>query len=241
MADFKQALEKARTMIHSDAKRDAHIIKERVADRNDPKYFADQPADAFSSMSSAPSKINEEQTDNFNFDADNLDSALNDIASEYKGMRENKKVVVPNSNSLANIRNSKMPKAILESLSENYIDQSGMYDGGLSGIVSETMNEMEPVQPTQVHENRTPIKETVQASGIDYSLIKTIVEDCVRKYAATITKKVISEQKSMQSSENALKAIKIGENFTFITSNGDLYEAELKFKKNLNKQVKKGN
>lgn len=76
---------------------------------------------------------------------------------------------------------------------------------------------------------------------MDYSLIKTIVEDCVRKYASSITKKVLSEQKNIAISDDQLRAIRIGESFTFITSNGDLYEAELKFKKNINKTAKKGN
>ena len=81
----------------------------------------------------------------------------------------------------------------------------------------------------------------MQMNGVDYSLIKTIVEDCIRKYAGSITKKILSEQKNQQSLTDQLKAIRIGESFTFITSNGDLYEAELKFKKNINKQKNKGN
>ena len=50
MADFKEALQKAKKMIHNDAKNDAHIIRERVADRNQAKYYRDQPSDAFSSI-----------------------------------------------------------------------------------------------------------------------------------------------------------------------------------------------
>ena len=54
---FEAAKNKARKLIHEDAKQDAHIIKERMADRNNSKFFRDQPNDSFVSMSSA--QINE--------------------------------------------------------------------------------------------------------------------------------------------------------------------------------------
>lgn len=234
MADFKEALQKARNMIHNDAKRDTKIIKERVADRNNPKYFADQPYDSFSSMSS----LNSNLSNSADYDSDRLDEAFANMTSQIGSQTSAQPVMTQNSMSSDNFKKSKMPKAILESLANDYIDQNKLsesYASGLDDIVipSTTAPITERVEPVQV-------QSVPQVSGIDYSLIKTIVEECIRKYAGSITKKILSEQKS-QSNEDALRAIKIGENFTFITSNGDLYEAELKFKKNINKNTKKGN
>ena len=236
MADFKEALQRARNMIHNDAKQDAHIIKERVADRNQAKFFRDQPNDAFSSISSFDVLKENNQSD-----ADSrFESVLDSMSSQLTNSVSSKMMnQVPSSSVLKNIKNSKMPKAILESLAENYIDQSKLADGyanALENISNDILSE------DTVKEKQTPIRETViqqpQNIGVDYSLIKSIVEECMRKYASSITKKVLAEQKNFASSaEEKLKAIRIGESFSFITSNGDLYEAELKFKKNL----KKGN
>ena len=83
----------------------------------------------------------------------------------------------------------------------------------------------------EVRENNN-VSQTV--SNIDYSLIKTIVEDCMRKYAASITKKILNESKSLQeNSESQVKLMRIGERFTMLDDEGNLYEATLKFKKKI--------
>ena len=64
-------------------------------------------------------------------------------------------------------------------------------------------------------------------------MIKMIVEDCMKKYTSALKKSMINESKN---SDDSLKAMKIGDKFSFITKNGDLYEAELKFVKNINKK-----
>ena len=50
--DFNAIKDKARKMIADDAKKDAHIIKERQRDRNNPAFFKDQPTDAYSQVTS---------------------------------------------------------------------------------------------------------------------------------------------------------------------------------------------
>ena len=84
-------------------------------------------------------------------------------------------------------------------------------------------------QPT----NTQPIVQ----SNIDYSMIKMIVEDCMRKYTSALKKSILSESK-INENVGTLQAMKIGDKFSFITSNGDLYEAKLTFIKNMN--TKKG-
>lgn len=141
MADFKEALQKAKKMIHNDAKNDAHIIRERVADRNQAKYFRDQPSDAFSSISSVNSlRENSEEDSDYR-----LDAALSDMTTRLNETVRAKQQVQPQApqrSVLANVKNSKMPKAILESLTENYMDQSKLaegYSSGLDSIITEDM------------------------------------------------------------------------------------------------------
>ena len=50
--DFNAVKDRARKLIHDDAKMDSHIIKERQRDRNNPKYFEGQPNDAYSNVTS---------------------------------------------------------------------------------------------------------------------------------------------------------------------------------------------
>ena len=144
---------------------------------------------------------------------------------------------------------SKLPSAILESFKEKQIDTSVM---GLStqGSVLDRINfntqgglfESPKPQPTvQTQAPVTEVKlvtEQVQptvSANVDYSMIKMIVEECVRKYTSALKKSIINESKNADTS-GTLKAMKVGDKFSFITENGDLYEAKLTFVKNLNKK-----
>ena len=57
----------------------------------------------------------------------------------------------------------------------------------------------------------------------------------MRKYSSALKKTIINESKTT-SNEGTLKAMKVGDKFSFITDNGDLYEAKLTFIKNINKK-----
>lgn len=229
MADISGALERARRMIKNDAKADAHIIKERVADRNNSVYFADQPNDMYSNLSLASSTSSNGNMMNESYDDDFSNDKFNS-ALESLGSRDRTQTTV--SEGEYGSAASKLPKEILESLSTNPIEGKEVFDPDYELIKAKKLiQESDKKRAT----TRPVITESApHAIGVDYSLIKTIVEDCMRKYAGSIVKKVLTESKG--STEDSLKAIKIGDKFSFITSNGDLYEAELKFKKNVNKK-----
>lgn len=131
--------------------------------------------------------------------------------------------------------NSKLPKEILESFKNKQIDTSPLGFGVNTSILDEinykTQGQLfnqEPPKPQVVTEQKTI---QPQSTNIDYSMIKMIVEDCMKKYMSSIKKTILNESKT---NNDNLKAMKIGDKFSFITNNGDLYEAELKFVKNLN-------
>ena len=126
---------------------------------------------------------------------------------------------------------SKLPKEILESMQKNPINQVG------SIATPSILDQLNIVPPKKeiVQEEKKIITETQTSQNIDYSMIKIIVEDCVKKYTSALKKSIINESK-LNENDNSLKAMKIGNKFSFITENGDLYEAELKFVKNINRK-----
>lgn len=124
---------------------------------------------------------------------------------------------------------SRLPREIIESFAKNNIDTSGFDVDG--GSILDTINNM---SSGKLYENiekpkKQQIKENViaQPSNIDYSMIRMIVEDCMKKYASSLKKTILNENKNVDTSSE-LKAMKIGEKFSFIAKNGDIYEAKLK-------------
>ena len=136
---------------------------------------------------------------------------------------------------------SKLPKTVLESFkanpgtpfmeSENEMQMTSVLDG----LELESLDELR-------NEKKRMSEQTNMNSGqIDYSLIKTIINECVqenvKKYVSAMTKKLLNESVSV--TPDNVKAVKIGDKFSFITESGDVYEATLKFKTNINEHKMK--
>ena len=68
-----------------------------------------------------------------------------------------------------------------------------------------------------------------QIGGVDYSLLKTIINEAVqenvKKYMSALSKKLISE--GIGGKGNEIQAIKIGKKLSIITENGDIYSSSL--------------
>lgn len=132
--------------------------------------------------------------------------------------------------------NSKLPKEILESFQNKQIDMTPLSYGVTTSILDEVNHRTQGQLFKQTkQEKQHKIVETTNAQqpNIDYSMIKMIVEDCMKKYTSALKKSILNESKT---NNDNLKAMKIGDKFSFITNNGDLYEANLKFIKNINKK-----
>lgn len=135
---------------------------------------------------------------------------------------------------------SKLPSAILESFKNN----PGADDRELMRTLSGSDDLAFLNAPTQ---QRQVVQETVQqpqtqtivqpSGGIDYPMIRTIVEEIVRKYAGSITKKVINESKG--SNVSTVNTMMIGDKFKFLTDNGDIYECTMKRVSNINEIKRK--
>jgi hypothetical protein len=137
------------------------------------------------------------------------------------------------------IKNTNLPSEIFESMTKNVIDTKPLSSGlpELGGSVLDNLN-IKPKQTKKIVNEQIMQPQQI-SSNIDYSLIKTIVEDCVKKYSSALKKSILNESKEMTENKNGtLQAMKIGEKFCFIDNEGNLYEAKLTFIKNIN--TKKG-
>ena len=132
--------------------------------------------------------------------------------------------------------NSNIPRAIVESFSKNPIDTSMIGSiGGSSNSVLDTIGIQEQARTVQPQNTSSTIQEQhtvqTQVQGIDYPMIRTIVEDIVRKYTSSLSKKMLSESKG---SVNELTTMMLGKSFKFLDRQGNIYEATLKKIGNIN-------
>ena len=150
---------------------------------------------------------------------------------------------------------SNMPKAILEEFMSNPIDDSALYaalgeqgDGRSLSFLTEGMDTMQPAQTVVPPQNVRQIvnegmgQQYVQQpqvmQSIDYPMIRTIVEEIVRKYAVSLNKKIMNESKQ---ETNEINTISLGKSFKFLAKNGDLYECTMKKVGNINNKKKNVN
>ena len=226
--DFNAVKDRARKMIHDDAKKDAHIIRERQRDRNNPKYFEGQPNDAYSNVTSlAGSSSQNTITESYVDDSeDRLGAAMDSRMKNFMENRQMPQMQVPAQTQTPTMVNKGLPREIIESFSSNYIDQS-VFDPNRSVLdrIGVTNGQQQITETVQTYQ---PVQQNVGGS-VDYELIKSIVESAVKKYVNALGKKVLTEN-------NDLSMIQVGEKkINLVTKSGDIYEAQLKFVKNIKK------
>lgn len=123
-----------------------------------------------------------------------------------------------------NFKASKLPKEILNEIQKNplIIDNS-------ASIIDELI---EPVEIKKV-----PITNNIRennTSGIDYTIIKAIVDESVKRNLNEIFNNMLSESKN----NNYIQLLRIGKGnkIQVLDSKGNLYESILSLKKNINKK-----
>ena len=233
---FEAIKNKARKMIHEDAKSDSSIIKERQLDR-ERTYKSlkgsgvaaatgfENIAPSYGSNGTSMSRINETYSD----DNDNaLYEAMDKQMEQYNMNRSQNSYQQPQMQVPAQV-NKGLPKEILESFSNNYIDQS-VFDPNKS-VLDKLGIGGDPLQ--QQNENTQPRQQISTSGGkVDYELIKSIVESSVKKYINAFGKKMLTENKSTTLDE--INAIQITDKkIAIVTKSGNLYEGKLEFKKNI--------
>lgn len=150
-----------------------------------------------------------------------------------------------------------VPAAIRESFSKNPIDESSLYSAfGSNGSNDDLSFLTEAIeQPTQkpqrINAQTQNVKQLVNEGlggqqyapqvgqqTIDYPMIRTIVEEIVRKYAVSLKNKILTEGKN---DINEVNTISIGKTFKFLAKNGDIYECAMKKIGNINDKRKNVN
>ena len=145
-----------------------------------------------------------------------------------------------------------VPAAIREAFMTNPIDDSALYDalgeqgdGRSLSFLTEGLEQPQqrtvtpPQNVRQIVNEGIGVQQPQMTQGIDYPMIRTIVEEIVRKYAVSLNKKIISEGK--QQDVNEINTISLGKTFRFLAKNGDLYECTMKKVGNVNDKKKSVN
>ena len=120
-----------------------------------------------------------------------------------------------------------MPKAVLESFRQNPGKEASISVlGGLDiSQFQKQQSQKNVVQEQMVQQQQA----MTQVGGVDYSLLKTIINEAVqenvKKYMSSLSKKLISE--GVGGKGNEIQAIKIGKKLSIITENGDIYSSSL--------------
>lgn len=142
---------------------------------------------------------------------------------------------------------SNVPSVIRESFMKNPIDDSALY-GAIGGDGRDISFLYEAQQPNKQVVSPSEIRSIVnegmggnvqqmsQNTSVDYPMIRTIVEDIVRKYTVSLKQKLLSENKQ---ETNIVDTIMLGKGFKFLDSKGNIYECTMKKIGNLNDKKKK--
>jgi len=139
-----------------------------------------------------------------------------------------------------------VPSIIRESFANNPIDESALYAGLGDGRDLSFLNESMPTQQVQAPSSQE-IRQIINESApqamqapqqIDYPMIRTIVEEIVRKYAVSLKNKILTEDKQNM---NEVNTVMLGKSFKFLAKNGDIYEAKLTKVANINDKKKSVN
>ena len=111
---------------------------------------------------------------------------------------------------------SKLPKAILESMLSHEIDTSSLAPSDDLSVVLNKVKTQMPAQPQIIKEDK--VLRNVNASGIDYNMIRDIVNECIDK-------------KLRELNENTLKGVKLKEGkIVLVDNSGNVFHADLEYK-----------
>lgn len=123
---------------------------------------------------------------------------------------------------------------------ESFQNQPPMSEDVASSSVLDDVFGLENLQPQrkqQITEQVSPVQQSYATGGsVDYPMIRTIVEDIVRKYTQSLKKNLVTE--STGGAE--VNTIALGKTFKFLDSKGNIYECTMKKVGNINKKSVNG-
>jgi hypothetical protein len=116
---------------------------------------------------------------------------------------------------------------------ESFAADPGFDESSAMMNMLSTPGDLSMLAPASPAPRRQAVTENVQQATqpvqyqqqVDYPMIRTIVEEIVRKYASSLNKKIINESKGGAS---PLNTIIIGDKFKFLDDSGNIYECTMK-------------
>lgn len=128
------------------------------------------------------------------------------------------------------INNSRLPDAVKQSMLENQIDTSALGGGGDTSFLDNLGRNKQP-RKQQVNEQvgyQQPQYQP-QQMGVDYSLLKMIVKECLNEYFSNQPLNEGTTLKQIGLTEGKIK---------LVDNKGNVFSADLEFKGNLNERKK---
>ena len=172
---------------------------------------------------------------------DDLDLSTN-VPSQYRGagklLNENKNT----SNTMSEEKAASLgiPMSVFREMEKDY-GEGGILSGTPSIMTESSGSVLDGVKLTPSPRRQEPIVEQRYVStpqpqiptgtvGVDYTIIKAIVEECIKRN--------IEEIKSSILQESSLKRVRLGEGnkIQLVDNKGNLYESTLEYKKNILKR-----
>lgn len=174
-----------------------------------------------------------------------LDPTNNITTESMVTTQNNRSAMAPQIGGQMSASAMNVPSVIRESFMKNPIDDSALYTASLgdgmdvSFLTEKVGNKQirQQVNPEQIRQivSENTHQTQMPSQSIDYPMIRTIVEEIVRKYTASLSKKMLNESKQ---DNNEINTIMLGKGFKFLDSKGNLYECTMKKIGNLNDKKK---
>ena len=173
-------------------------------------------------------KLMEGKMDDIN---DSLTSADANVtsASLMSSTREERMSSIPTGN--MSVAAANVPSIIRESFQaqppvNDITNTSSVLDGMFD------LNSLQSEKKQRITEQARQPQQGYTTGGVDYPMIRTIVEDIVRKYTQPLNKKLINEG----TGGAEVNTIALGKTFKFLDSKGNIYECTMKKVGNINKK-----
>jgi hypothetical protein len=125
-----------------------------------------------------------------------------------------------------------VPSVIRESFqSQPPVNESLSTSSVLDDVFGDVLTEQTVTQPVMKQVQQQPQQSFTTGAGVDYPMIRTIVEDIVRKYSQSLKKNILNESAGGGAEVNT---IALGKTFKFLDNKGNIYECTMKKVGNIN-------
>jgi hypothetical protein len=178
-------------------------------------------------------KIAEGKKDSINKSFDDNNITTDSLLSSSKVDRTNRM-----STGRMSVAAGNVPSIIRESFqSQPPLAQQDVTSSVLDGMFGDLLTEQvtKPIMNENVQQPQVQQVAPQYSSQVDYPMIRTIVEEIVRKYTSSLSKKMVNENKGSE-----VNTISLGKTFKFLANNGDIYECSMKKVGNINKKSVNG-